>query len=104
MFKSIRYGAFVGLNSNGQSIYKFLIVDSEFETTVESTDPILLSVFIEQYEKRNFNVAANLAILAKTTNTVYKISFDKIFRSWESNCPEYRKYEDEINKYLVLID
>lgn len=105
MFESIIY------NNHVENLYEFVITDSDFYTSIfikELGDAEYLiceygAAVIQTYEKRNLSVPLNLILAAKYLNFHYECSFEEIFSCWRRYTPEYNKYEEDMQKYLVLI-
>src|SRR5258708_11925111 len=120
MFISVSYHKYLGSKTTPKEIsWEYKVVDSEFEVLwVGSVSPpdnlndlkiipvieaSIMNAVIKVYEKKNLNVAANLikALLYQS-----KISYSSIADIIEYNKkynPKFAKYEEEINKYLILI-
>lgn len=101
MFKSFKYNKFVGHSISDHPLFQYTITDTEFETTIIFEDDMksgLCCVLIQEYEKRNLNVPRNLILFAKylSNDPVKEVNY------W-LNFPECKKYDGEIQKYLVLI-
>jgi hypothetical protein len=86
-------------------------VDSDFE---ERTDVITGAyecgpgivagiAAINIYEKRNLNVAANLIKVFHYYSSRWGNSFNSIIEANKKNSPRFTKYENDLQKYLVLI-
>jgi hypothetical protein len=107
MFKSYEYIRCLGKKADGLE-YQYSIIDDNFietayivynKTDFGKINPLLIGI-IEIYERRNLNVAANLALL---------ISYMKTRYGWTYLTPsrikseKFSKYEKELSKYLILL-
>lgn len=101
---------FIRIEYNRERDREF-IIDSDFESMID--DVITASrmmvkqdgiVIIHEYEKRNLNVAVNLFRLAQWLHEKFKYDFHYTFNIWKEHIPEYKKYEDKMLKYLLLVE
>lgn len=91
-------------------IHKYNVIDTDFEERIE----IKLDIGIEVsfgayiatmniYEKRNLNVARNFVLTLKWHTKTYGYSIDEIINWNRVYNFKYSKYEQDVNKYLLLI-
>ena len=110
MFQSYDYRKYIGYDSKTKLYrWEYKIVDSEFEeidgvaggsggTTVGAGVAV-----IDTYEKRNLNVAVNLVKAFTWKSKKYNWEISKIIRWNKQYNPKFAKYEEDVNKYLILI-
>jgi hypothetical protein len=96
--------------------YSYLLKDSKFEeifhaydfnclnkdNTARDARSKIVSGIIKIYEKRNLPVAANLALLILYETKYYLCSVNDVM-IWIKVCPEYTKYKNDIDKYIILL-
>ncbi|SRR5258708_26539550 len=98
-------------NKTKLSRWEYKIIDSEFEETETiASIGLVLGVIagtgfaiIDTYEKRNLNVAANLIRALIWLSKEYGLPISYIINWNKQYNPKFAKYEDQINKYLILI-
>lgn len=87
--------------------YDYIITDTDFVETGTFEEAVGTGVaVIDVYEKRNLNVAANLAIALKWQSNNHEIyGFDiQHYLNWNKEYnPKFLKYEQDIQKYLLLM-
>jgi hypothetical protein len=97
---------------NGQHTCQCEITDSEFGTVSNVVNRMeiemgaaaeVVSVVIQEYSKRNLNVAANLVILFVLYNEQFNWSIQKIIDHNKKCNPIFLPYEKDLQKYLLLI-
>jgi|SRR5271165_2841680 len=71
------------------------IIDTDFEDIAECWS--VFQAIVDVYERRNLNVAANLAIYIHNNPNVMQ-TYD-----YYKSTPEFFKYVDQVNKYLMLV-
>ena len=89
-------------NRGGHDIYKYKIIDSDFETHIFVINNAVETAIIQEYEKRNLNVVANLIRAVIFAITKQKETIDLIIR-WNEEYPEFQKYKQDLEKYICLI-
>jgi hypothetical protein len=112
MFISFKFGNYLGLK-DGKATRQYKITDSEFGIVSGVSDimEIIPSSYVEiafaviqEYSKRNLNVAANLVLAF--------VWYNKIYPGWSiQNMIDYNKkhnslfsqYEEDLQKYMVLL-
>ena len=92
--------------SGGANVFK--IIDSDFYVFFEDIKGgrRLILTIIEEYEKRNLNVAANVVLAIRFRERRERRNSQYTAKSViekHNDLPEFRKYEKDINKYLLLI-
>ena len=116
MFQSYEFQKYLGYDAaTKEHRYQLKIIDSDFEEVVVG-DWLGLGVgvvvgvwlgvaaVIEAYEKRNLNVAPNLLkfiLYIHKQNPYYSIQ--EIIEANRKDNPKFAQYEEDLNKYLVLI-
>jgi hypothetical protein len=106
MFQSFEYKKTLGydVKANKHS-YQYKIVDSDFEEEgVGFARVIVVGVaIIDTYEKQNLPVAKNLMLAILYYSKKYGYSVGEVIRWDKQYNPKFAKYEEELNKYMVLI-
>jgi hypothetical protein len=110
MFISYRFNKY-DISKDGIYIMECEITDSEFGTAIVNTvkGPTLYIIevataVIQEYSKRNLNVAANLALAFVWYNEQYPIwSTQKSIDYNKMENPFFLPYEQDLQKYLVLL-
>ena len=107
MFQSYEYQKYLGFDDAAKEHrYQYKIIDSDFEEVVVG-DWLGLGVVvavIEAYEKRNLNVAANLIKVILYLHKQYPhILIQEIIEHNRKYNPKFPKYEEDLNKYMVLL-
>lgn len=106
MFLSLKYTQ--TKNNIGGPEFEYVLADTDFETTIAIAVSALLDgiylVFIKEYEKRNLNVAHNIIRLIEflSGNWIEERVLSQI-TYLENNVPEYKKYIEDVRKYMVLL-
>ncbi len=109
MFQSYEHKKYLGYDDKAKLYrWEYKIIDSEFEEIGAvacvgagvSVSPA--AAVIDTYEKRNLNVAANLVRAFIWQNKEYGWSISDIIKYNEQYNPKFAKYEEQINKYLIL--
>ena len=97
MFQSYEFQKDLGYDAaTKEHRYQYKIIDSDFEEVAVAV--------IEVYEKRNLNVAANLLkfILYLHKQNPH-CTIQEIIEANRKDNPKFAQYEEDLNKYLVLI-
>jgi hypothetical protein len=110
MFISWKYSQYLG-KKDGKHTWEYELTDNEFGTISGSTDirgvwysDMIGSVVIQEYGKRNLNVAANLAIALVWLNKKYPCwSIQDMIDHNKKYNPLFPPYEKDLQKYLVLL-
>jgi hypothetical protein len=109
MFISYKFKKFLDLK-DGKDICEYELTDSEFGTVLGSgvwggiwSDTMV--AVIQEYSKRNLNVAANLAVCLVWQHKKYKygLTIQQIIDFNKRNNPLFLQYEKDIQKYLALL-
>jgi hypothetical protein len=85
--------------------YEYELIDSEFQTVVlVATANSLSTAVIQEYSKRNLNVAANLVLAFVWMNKHYPgWSIREMINYSKHHNPLFEQYEKDLQKYLVLL-
>jgi hypothetical protein len=110
MFISYKYKEYFG-KKDGKHTWGYELTDSEFGTVsgVSEMYWTLYSVMIgiaiiQEYGKRNLNIAANLAIAFVWFNKKYPVwSIEAMMDENKKHNPVFQRYEEDFQKYLVLL-
>ena len=81
--------------------WTYELTDSEFGTVSGINKGFIWRYIIEEYSKRNLNVAANLAIALVWYNNHYP--FYSIQDMIDENKKIFQQYEEDLQKYLLLL-
>jgi hypothetical protein len=112
MFISYNYKEYSGYK-DGKHTWGYEITDSEFgiasgvvsveKETVHIIEPT--TAVIQEYSKRNLNVAKNLALalIWEYKQYPFRRSIQQIIDRNKKHIPPFQQYEDDLNKYLVLL-
>ena len=114
MFKSFRIGYAERIVSTDIPRYKYqyIIIDSDFEQVSIKSEhcphiagSLFGEVVIDIYEERMLPVAPNLALALSYYGCLYKGASrtDVVIQANKLYNPKFKKYEQEIGKYLVLL-
>jgi|SRR5271165_3215220 len=79
-------------------LFSFHLIDTEFENIIRADT--YWQAIIAEYEKRNLNVASNLAIAYDHMKLLYQTDKECTFYMFKAS---NGKYDKEIEKYLMLI-
>lgn len=105
MFKLFLHGKMLSIDKNtNYAIYEYAIIDSDFEAKIAVNTGVIGSLIIaivEEYERRNLSVAGNIVRLANYLQRDSNFDYLNFLRYYCFSL--YEKYENEINKYLVLM-
>ena len=109
MFQSYKY--IKSLDYKNKNSFEYEITDSEFGVSSGITDrnsyDFSLEIWfavIEEYNKRNLNVAANLAVAMIWWCKKYKAwSIENIIYLNNKYNPLFSQYEKDLQKYLLLL-
>jgi hypothetical protein len=107
MFQSIRYHRFVGYNKKTMlGSYEYDLTDSDFSCVVIVDTGIALTTaaVIQEYTKRNLNVAKNLLLYFRwrEKNDIHSIA-DQIVLADKYVSLFTPKLKDQLQKYLPLL-
>jgi hypothetical protein len=112
MFISFNYKGYLGCKDSKNS-WEYELTDSEFGTVFgvvnipKDAPGINLEMsmaVIQEYDKRNLNIAANLAIAFVWFNKKYpNWSIQMMIDHSKQHDPIFPQYEKDIQKYLVLL-
>jgi hypothetical protein len=106
MFISYKYKEYLG-KKDGKPTWRYELTDSEFGTV--SAEMIgnwvgkIGTAVIQEYRKRNLNVAANLAVAIIWCNKLYPYLSIQYLIDYNKNNPLFKQYEKDLQKYLVLL-
>jgi hypothetical protein len=113
MFISYELGRYNVRDKDGNYYDEYEIVDNEFGTAlgVLNVNEIMPARYIEialaviqEYSKRELNVAANLAVAFIWYNKQYpRSSIQQMIDANKEHNPLFPPYEKDIQKYLVLL-
>lgn len=83
-----------------------VVVDEDF-IAPRSVDRYIAKDIIDVYEPRNLNVAANIVLVFIWCSSRYGWDVEggvaKAVENTKKGCPEFSKYADEVDKYLLLM-
>ena len=104
MFQSYEFQKYLGYDAATKEYrHQYKIIDSDFEDVGVAVG-FGVAAIIEVYEKRNLNVAANLM---KTILYLHKqypdYSIQEIIEYNRKYNPKFAQYEEDINRYLLLL-
>lgn len=106
MFQTYQY---VSPNGGGDEDmhYEYYIIDSDFEEIIDYPDSgyeeDLAGRIIEVYRRRNLPVVPNLILFWQCFGKMWSRPMEKLVEWSEKHNPYHSEYEDEINKYLLLL-
>jgi hypothetical protein len=105
MFISYNYKRY---HKDGKNSWGYELRDSEFGTVVGEAIlagwGMIATAIIHEYSKRNLNVAANLAVAFVWFNKQHpNWSIQYIIDHNKKHTPLFQQYEDDLQKYLVLL-
>ncbi|SRR5258708_7581834 len=108
MFLSYKEINYLGIDSKAMlHSWEYKIIDSEFEEIGVGLGlgPFLVTgvPVIDTYEKRNLNVAANLIRSFIWYSKKYNYPISDVVNWNKQYNPKFAKYEEDVNKYLILI-
>lgn len=110
MFISYEYISHLGFDEKTkQYSYRYKIIDSDFEAEgvaygfAVALGAEIVNAVIQEYSKRNLNIAANLIKAIKYHNKQCGYSVNTIIEYNKKHNSEFSKYEKELEKYLLLI-
>ena len=110
MFLSYEYDGAVPYDPKTDEYrWKFKIIDSEWEVVVVVVDQdhiveVAAAVaVIQEYSKRELPVAANLIRAFQFISFRYGYSIQTIIDWNKQLSPQYKQYEEEVGKLLVLL-
>ena len=87
--------------------YKYKIIDSEWEAVAVLAafrgGVVVGVVVIQEYSKRDLPVAANLIRAFQFASTKYGRSIQQIIDWNKQYNPQYKQYEEEVDRLLVLL-
>lgn len=88
---------------NGRSKFLFRVVDDDFDITDTIVSNSWFDAIASVYEKRNLNVPKNTFIAIKHFSRIISGGIDATIYQLKKYSTEYRKYEKDIQKYLLLL-
>ena len=117
MFLSYEYLGYKGLDpKTNEHRWEYRIVDSEWKAVVARANVVVSIVdssplevtlvglaVVQEYSKRSLPVAANLIRVFRFISTKYGFSIQQIIDWNKQYNPQYKQYEQEIERYLVLL-
>ena len=118
MFLSCEYRGYEGYDlKTNEYRWRYKIIDSEWEAEGEAEGvavavivdvPVDVHVdvgiaVIQEYSKRELPVAANLIRAFQWCCSKYGFSIQQIIDWNKQYNPQYKQYEEEVNRYLTLI-
>jgi hypothetical protein len=112
MFQSCEYKNYLG-EKDGIHTWKYKLTDSEFGTVFmkfvagefEGSRIVdIITLIIQEYSKRNLNVAANLALALVWYDKKYAyLSIQQMIDLNKKYNTLFPKYEEDLQKYLLLL-
>lgn len=104
MFLSLDYKTTL-LGPTGKDHYQYKIIDTDFDDTVvfQVGSSMNDTVIVETYRKRNLPVAPNLILYWQFCHKNYGWTIEMNIDWCCKRNPYFPEYEDEINKYLLLL-
>jgi hypothetical protein len=110
MFQLYTVNKYLGTKDN-KSMWEYELTDSEFGTVsgiveLSYSGSVQMGIaVIQEYSKRNLNVAANLAVAFVWYNNRCSgdVSIQYIIDFHKKNSPLFLQYEEDLQKYLVLL-
>jgi hypothetical protein len=89
---------------DGIRYWEYELIDSEFGTVSIMSEHGIWGAVIQEYSKRNLNVAANLAVVFNWHNKKYPHwSIQELINYNKNHNPLFPPYEEDLQKYLVLL-
>jgi hypothetical protein len=93
---------------DGMDIWEYELIDSEFGTVLgtvaaDTFDVDVGSAVIQEYSKRNLNVAANLAVCLVWEHKKYGLPIQQTIDYNKKYNPLFLPYEEDIQKYFLLL-
>ena|SRR5271165_1486061 len=85
------------------TLYDTDFIDHQRVDLIKSSNPYVfecIELIIITYEKRNLNVAYNIALWLMNT---YTTKIEEYIEECKKILPEYSKYANDVEKYLILI-
>ena len=86
-----------------ESRWKYKIIDSEWEAGAVGVGVGVAVAVIQEYSKRELPVAANLIRAFQFISFRYGYSIQTIIDWNKQLSPQYKQYEEEVGKLLVLL-
>jgi hypothetical protein len=110
MFISYKYKQYLG-RKDSKHTWEYELTDSEFGTVSGAAEmncilyPVIMGVaIIQEYSKRNLNIAANLVMAFVWFNKLYpNWSIREMIDDNKKYNPLFPPYEKDLQKYLVLL-
>jgi hypothetical protein len=107
MFVSYNYKKYNGYK-DGKHTWKYELTDSEFGTVLGNGiwDGVAAEIsvaVIQEYSKRNLNVAANLALAFVWISKQYPDWSIQQMIDYNKYNPLFKQYEEDLQKYLMLL-
>jgi hypothetical protein len=110
MFQSYAVCRYLGIQ-NGKYSFKYELIDSEFGfvSDIASVDTFntwvsTTSVVIQEYSRRNMDVASNLMRVFIWHNKLYpNYSIQRLIDYNKQYNPLFLQYEEDLQKYIVLL-
>jgi hypothetical protein len=108
MFQSCKYIGKLAHKLGDEYTWKYELTDSEFGTIfgaiiIERWLVEFEIIVIQEYSKRNLNVAANLVACLVWQHKKYGQPIQQIIYYNKKYNPLFLQYEEDIQKYLVLV-
>jgi len=79
-----------------KELFNFTFIDTDFVEVRGGYNKKVIDLFVDLYEERKLNIAANLALFVNF-HGAYKKSYIDLIED------EYEKYYNDVIKYVVLI-
>jgi hypothetical protein len=111
MFISYKFGNYLGFKDD-KNIWDYELTDSKFETVSGIVNikkeaayvGLFVYAIIQEYSKRNLNVAKNLVLALDWWQKQYPYwSIQKSIDHNKKYNPLFQQYEEDLQKYLVLL-
>ena len=104
MFQSFEFLKHLGYDTNTNEYrWRYKIVDTEFEEVGAVGGVGLAVAVIDTYSKRGLPVVPNLIIAFQWYSGKCGYSLEQLI-AWQLQYnPQYKQYEEEIERYLVLL-
>src|SRR5258708_14035555 len=90
-------------SSTNPDRWDYNLIDSEFKEIFGDFEAGIGSFVIDIYEKRNLNVAANLAKAFIWYGKKYNLAVRDLIKYNKQYDPRFSKYEEDVNRYLILV-